>query len=82
MIMTEEELRTMIRKIIFEDKKRRRKKKKKKKNDSKQQSIKNLMLDRPFSTGGWPDGEDRGWLPDSKPVNKQIKDYLDDMGLL
>jgi len=40
------------------------------------------MLDKPFSTGGWPDGKDRGWLPDSKPVNKQIKDYLDDMGLL
>ena len=40
------------------------------------------MLDKPFSTGGWPNGKDRGWLPDSKPVNKQIKDYLDDMGLL
>ena len=40
------------------------------------------MLDKPFTTGGWPKGKDRGWLPDSKPVNVQIKDYLDSMGML
>jgi len=80
MIMTEVELRTMIRKILVEGKRRRRKKKKK--DGSKNKSIKNLMLDKPFSTGGWPNGKDRGWLPDSKPVNVQIKDYLDSMGML
>ena len=80
MLMTEAELRRMIRKILVEGKRRRRKKKKK--DTSKKQSIKNLMLDKPFSTGGWPKGKDRGWLPDSKPVNVQIKDYLDSMGML
>ena len=70
----------MIRSLLVES--RRKKRKQKKKDSRKQKSIKNLMLDKPFTTGGWPDGKDRGWLPDSKPVNKQIKDYLDDMGML
>tara|TARA_Y100000034_G_C6879369_1_gene402674 strand:- start:1096 stop:1857 length:762 start_codon:yes stop_codon:yes gene_type:complete len=39
------------------------------------------MLDRPTSHGGWPEGENRGWLPGSKPVNQQIGDYLTSMGL-
>ncbi len=78
--MTESELRTMIREILAEGK--RRKRKKKKKGKTKSQSAKELMLDKPFTTGGWPKGKDRGWLPDSKPVNVQIKDYLDSMGLL
>ena len=79
--MTELELRRAIRKILAENRKKRRKKKKKK-NTSKQKSIKALMLDKPFTTGGWPSGKDRGWLPDSKPVNVQVKDYLDDLGMI
>jgi hypothetical protein len=78
LLMTELQIRSLVRSALLE----KRKKKKKKKSSSKSKSIKGLMLDKPFSTGGWPDGKDRGWLPDSKPVNKQIKDYLDDMGLL
>lgn len=80
MIMTETQLRKMIRDILVES--RRKKRKKKKKDSSKQKSIKNLMLDKPFSTGGWPAGKDRGWLPNSKPVNVQIKDFLDSLGML
>ena len=66
----------MITKIVAESKK----KKKISKHAKKQ--IKDLMLDRPFTTGGWPGGEDRGWLPDSDPVNKQIADYFLDLGLI
>ena len=77
MIITEKNLRKIIRKILSEKRKR-----KKRKDKSKQKSIKNLMLDKPFTTGGWPDGEDRGWLPGSDPVNVQIRDYLDSLGLL
>jgi hypothetical protein len=77
--MTEAELRKAIRAILAEGKKKRRKKKK---NSSKQKSIKALMLDKPFTTGGWPAGKDRGWLPNSKPVNVQVKDYLDDLGMI
>ena len=38
-------------------------------------SPKSLMLDRPTQHGGWPEGE---YDP---PVNKQILDWLKDMGL-
>ena len=80
MSMTEVELRSLIRAILSESRRKRRKKKKK--DSSKQKSIKALMLDKPFTTGGWPAGKDRGWLPNSKPVNVQVKDYLDDLGML
>ena len=80
MVLTEAELRRMISEALSEA--RRRKRKKKKKDSSKQKSIKALMLDKPFTTGGWPQGKDRGWLPNSKPVNVQVKDYLDDLGML
>ena len=43
--------------------------------------IKDLFLDRPTSHGGWPGGENRGWT-DKRPVNIQIADYLEKMGLL
>ena len=43
--------------------------------------IKDLYLDRPTSHGGWPSGKNRGWI-DKRPVNLQIADYLEKMGLL
>ena len=78
LLLTENEIRKIIRTIL--EKKKRRKKKKKKKANSR--AAKELMLDKPFTTGGWPAGEDRGWLPGSKPVNVQIRSYLEDMGML
>ena len=39
-------------------------------------TAKNLHLDKPFSAGGWPEGE---YDP---PVNVQIKKYFKDLGLL
>jgi len=59
----------------------RRKRKKKKKSKTSNKLLKDLMLDKPTSHGGWPEGENRGWLPGSKPVNQQIGDYLTSMGL-
>ena len=74
MKITRRQLRKIIKEVLTEAKKRRSKIAKK--------QIKDLMLDRPFTIGGWPHGEDRGWLPDSKPVNQQISDYFEDMGLI
>ena len=74
MKITRKQLRKIIKEVLTEAKKRRSKTAKK--------QIKDLMLDRPFTIGGWPHGEDRGWLPDSKPVNQQISDYFEDMGLI
>jgi len=85
LVMTESEIRTIIRQILIEVKRKKKKTKKKKKNNgkrSKKQAEKDLMLDKPFNVGGWPKGKHQGWLPDSRPVNIQIRDYLDDMGLL
>ena len=81
LVMTEAEIRTIIRQILLETKKKKKKKKKKGKGSTKQ-AEKDLMLDKPFNVGGWPKGKHQGWLPDSRPVNVQIRDYLDDMGLL
>ena len=39
-----------------------------------------LMLDRPTSHGGWPQGKNNSWIGD-KPVNDIIYDYLKSMGL-
>jgi hypothetical protein len=72
--ITRKQLRKIIKEVLTEAKKRRSKTAKK--------QIKDLMLDRPFTIGGWPRGEDRGWLPNSKPVNQQISDYFEDMGLI
>ena len=43
--------------------------------------IKDLHLDKPTSHGGWPEGHTGSWN-NSTPVNKQISDWLDSMGLL
>jgi len=45
-------------------------------------TIKNLMLDRPTSHGGWPDGHPGGFTDKKRPVHVQIADYLKSMGLL
>ena len=42
---------------------------------------KELMLDRPTSHGGWPNGGNNSWQGD-KPVNDIIYDYLKSMGLI
>jgi len=42
---------------------------------------KELMLDRPTSHGGWPNGGNNSWIGD-KPVNDIIYDYLKSMGLV
>ena len=78
-VITEKEIRTLIRNALQE---KRKKKKRKKKTSRKKQAEKDLMLDKPFNVGGWPEGKHQGWLPDPRPVNVQIRDYLDDMGLL
>ena len=75
MLMTKSELRKLVR-VMFEAGKKKKKLKTVKDNE------KELMLDKPFTTGGWPEGEDRGWLPGSKPVNVQVRDYLKSLGLL
>ncbi len=56
-------------------------KQKKKKKDSKRKVIKDLHLDKPTSHGGWPGGH-RGSWNDTTPVNIQISNWLEDMGLL
>ena len=42
---------------------------------------KELMLDRPTSHGGWPNGGNTSWQGE-KPVNDIIYDYLKSMGLI
>ena len=49
-------------------------------NESKA-NKKNLMLDRPTSHGGWPNGPDRGWTGKEK-VADTIYNYLKDMKLV
>ena len=80
LLMNESQIRSLVRFAIMEA--RKKKKRKTKKTARQRKAVKDLMLDKPFSTGGWPHGEDRGWLPDSGPVNVQVKDYLEDLGLL
>ena len=53
----------------------------KKKSKKTNQAIKDLYLDRPTSHGGWPEGPNRGWI-DKDPVNVQIANWLESMGLL
>ena len=40
-----------------------------------------LMLNRPTSHGGWPNGGNNSWMG-KKPVNDIIYDYLKSMGLV
>jgi len=55
---------------------------KKKRTRRKSQAIKDLMLDRPTSHGGWPGGHPGGFTDPDTPVNVHIANYLEDMGLL
>ncbi len=43
-------------------------------------TISDLHLDKPTAHGGWPSGHTGSWISD-KPVNVQIADYLESMGL-
>ena len=46
----------------------------------KSKIIKDLHLDKPTSHGGWPEGHTGSWN-DSTPVNVQISNWLESMGL-
>lgn len=53
-----------------------------KKKRKTKQAIKDLHLDKPTSHGGWPHGHSGGYTDPNTPVNKQIADYLEAMGLI
>jgi len=53
-----------------------------KKKKTKSDKLKDLYLDRPTSHGGWPDGHSGSYRDNKTPVNQQIAQYLEDMGLL
>lgn len=53
-----------------------------KKTKKKKKIVKDLYLDRPTSHGGWPHGHPGSYVDPNTPVNKQIINYLDAMGLL
>lgn len=44
-------------------------------------TVKNLMLDKETSHGGWPEGPSKSYTSD-EPVNKQISDWLKQMKLV
>ena len=52
------------------------------KKKSKKKTIKDLHLDKQTSHGGWPSGHPGGYMDPKTPVNKQIADYLEAMGLI
>ena len=54
---------------------------KKRKTKTTSKKIKALHLDKPTSHGGWPGGHSGSWI-DKTPVNIQITNWLDSMGLL
>tara|TARA_B100000214_G_scaffold364589_1_gene331372 strand:+ start:595 stop:849 length:255 start_codon:yes stop_codon:yes gene_type:complete len=54
----------------------------KKSKKSKKEKLKDLYLDRPTSHGGWPHGHPGSYRDNKTPVNQQIAQYLEDMGLL
>ena len=58
------------------------KKKTRKRTTGNRKKLKQLMLDRPTSHGGWPDGHPGSYTDPHTPVNQQISNYLEDMGLL
>ena len=45
-------------------------------------TISDLYLDKPTSHGGWPEGHPGGYTDPNTPVNKQIANYLQSMGLI
>lgn len=53
-----------------------------KKKNTKNKKIKDLYLDRLTSHGGWPHGHPGSYRDNTTPVNQQIANYLEDMGLL
>ena len=59
-----------------------KKKKLKKRTSGNRKKIKQLYLDRPTSHGGWPNGHPGSYTDPKTPVNQQISNYLEDMGLL
>jgi hypothetical protein len=44
-------------------------------------TVKNLMLDKETSHGGWPEGPSKSFTSDD-PVNKQIADWLKSMKMV
>ena len=44
--------------------------------------YKNTYLDRPTSHGGWPNGHPGSYADPNTPVFKQIRNYLESMGLM
>jgi len=44
-------------------------------------TVKNLMLDKETSHGGWPEGDSKSFTSD-EPVNKQIADWLKSMKMV
>jgi len=55
--------------------------KKKKVNKQSNKIIKDLLLDKPTSHGGWPAGHSGSFTDPDTPVNVQISNWLIDMGL-
>ena len=47
----------------------------------KEGTIKNLMLDKETTHGGWPEGPSKSFTSDD-PVNKQIADWLKKMKMV
>ena len=58
------------------------KKKTRKKTTANKKKLKQLHLDKPTSHGGWPHGHPGSYTDPTTPVNVQIANYLEDMGLL
>ena len=58
------------------------KKKTRKRTTANRKKLKQLHLDKPTSHGGWPHGHPGSYVDNKRPVNVQIADYLEDMGLL
>ena len=53
-----------------------------KKKRKTKKAIKDLHLDKPTSHGGWPHGHPGSYTDPNTPVNKQISNYLEAMGLI
>ena len=71
MKISKRELKSILRMMINEAKTDSRRS-----SSTRKEQIKALMLDRPTSHGGWPEGD---YDP---PVNQQIIDYFTDLGLI
>ena len=58
------------------------KKKTRKRTAANRKKLQQLHLDKPTSHGGWPHGHPGSFVDNKRPVNVQIADYLEDMGML